>query len=212
MRKVKINTLKGFEKVRDRYYITDEGNVLSIDEKGEKQLSIKLSSPSKKSKGGYRTVCLCTSESTGKQRGYYKDLKRNIYPRICRLVALAFIPNPDNKTQVDHIDENNLNDRVNNLRWNTPKENSRHSNAKRVYCYSDRGLEKIYECGADVAIDGFNKGHALAVARGTENHHKKRVFSFKELNIQEVIQRLSKPSSIREGSRVHSSEWKQKGD
>ena len=52
MRKVKINTLKGFEKVRDRYYITDEGNVLSIDEKGEKQLSIKLSSPSKKSKGG----------------------------------------------------------------------------------------------------------------------------------------------------------------
>lgn len=197
MKKVKINTLKGFEFVSERYYITDKGIVLSIDEKGVKELSVKMSSPSVKSKGGYRTVCLCTSIPSENTKKRYINPKKNIYPRICRLVALAFIPNPLNNTQVDHIDKNKLNDNVENLRWASPKDNSRHSNAKRVYRYGDKGLEKIYDCGADVVNDGFNKGHALAVARNKENNHKGKVFSYIELEIKEVIQRLSKPSRIR---------------
>lgn len=60
---------------------------------------------------------------TFNRKGYESITIRNKKYYIHRLVAMAFIPNPDNKPEIDHIDGNPLNNHVDNLRWVTRQEN-----------------------------------------------------------------------------------------
>lgn len=55
--------------------------------------------------------------------GYYRVHIRHKMYKVHRLVAETFIPNPDNKPLVDHIDRNPSNNDVSNLRWATHQEN-----------------------------------------------------------------------------------------
>jgi len=67
---------------------------------------------------GYRDVCV------------YKNGK--LYNcNIHRLLALTFIPNPENKREIDHIDRNSLNNDISNLRWVSHGENQRNKNKKK---------------------------------------------------------------------------------
>jgi hypothetical protein len=61
-----------------------------------------------------KTVCL------------YKEGKRH-GKLVHRLVAEAFIPNPDAKPDINHIDGDSLNNNVENLEWATKSENMRHA-------------------------------------------------------------------------------------
>lgn len=55
----------------------------------------------------------------------YLGRKQNV--KAHRLVAQYFIPNPENKTQVNHIDANKKNNHIANLEWCTPGENVTHA-------------------------------------------------------------------------------------
>ena len=71
--------------------------------------------------------------SSGAQgrRAYLTYRYKNKIQLIHRLVAETFIPNPDNKPFVDHIDTNPYNNNVENLRWCTQKENNLNPNTIR---------------------------------------------------------------------------------
>lgn len=74
-----------------------------------------------------------------------KDDRSRIYPGMHRLLALAFIPNPDNKLQVNHIDGNKKNNSLSNLEWTDNWENMLHArvNGLRESSISDKVLHEI---------------------------------------------------------------------
>ena len=63
----------------------------------------------------------------GYQCVYIRIDKKRQFRLVHRLVATAFIPNPDNKAHVNHKDGNKQNNCVTNLEWNTRLENARHA-------------------------------------------------------------------------------------
>ena len=96
---------KDIEGYEGLYQISNYGNVKSLNYKGHMSEHLLSKLP-----GEYKRVIL-----------YKNKCKKTI--AIHRLVAQAFIPNPNNYPQVNHKDENKHNNCVNNLEWCTHKQN-----------------------------------------------------------------------------------------
>jgi hypothetical protein len=74
---------------------------------------------------------------------YLNDVRHNL--RLHRLLALQFLPNPNNYTIIDHIDQNRSNNSLDNLRWTTHSVNNRN----RKIILGKSGYPNIYinDCG-----------------------------------------------------------------
>lgn len=100
-------SVKGFEGL---YEVSNFGEVKSLPRNGtilKPRLLIGFIDS-----GGYQQVLLSS---------------KRVHKKIHRLVAEAFIPNPDNKPCVNHIDRIKTNNHIDNLEWCTYKENTIHS-------------------------------------------------------------------------------------
>ena len=109
---------------------------------------------------GYLTVRLC------------KD-GENRKCRVHRLVAEAFIPNPDNKPEINHRDEVKCHNHVGNLEWVTSAENANYGTrlnrisekkAKPVVCVE---LERVYKSATEAAGElGLFQGNIVRCLKG----------------------------------------------
>ena len=86
----------------DNYCVSNFGNI--------KNLKTNRILKSRNHNQGYKLISL---SKNGKVKTF----------TVHRLVAKAFLENPDNKPMIDHIDENKTNNNVKNLRWRTVAEN-----------------------------------------------------------------------------------------
>lgn len=115
--------IEGFE----RYEVSTEGKV-------KNRKTGRLLKPGTDTYGYLRVILSVNGKAVGKS--------------VHRLVAESFIPNPERKTQVNHIDEDKTNNNINNLEWMTSKENNNYGTRKdRVAAALSKPIIVIHQDG-----------------------------------------------------------------
>ena len=155
------------------YQVSDQGRVKNlertfIDKIGRERYVKECILKPGMDKGGYLRVGLCDGE------------KRKTF-KVHRLVCEAFHENPDNKPQVNHINEIKTDNRASNLEWATARENSNFgtrnerlgkARSKPVAQYAQDGeLIKVWPSTMEVERQaGFSNGNISQAANGKYKH------------------------------------------
>ena len=194
---------KDVEGYEGLYQVSTCGNVKSLPKvrrngTGTYIQKERLLKPSNTSTG-YKKVELCKD---GKRKGF----------KVHRLVAIAFIPNPDNKPEVNHIDGNKINNNIDNLEWVTSSENSIHAyetglnpNKKELdekeiiymYCELNMTMQEIAK-HFNVPIKSIKRRLEDNEIRIKTLSEQKNTFHLDELDLKELLKTKTQTQLARE--------------
>ncbi len=175
--------IEGFEGL---YEVSNTGKVRSLDRIAIRKDGVKVP---KKGKELFFTISKIDEHGHRPRASVqlWKENKAYLRP-VHRLVAKAFIPNPENKPTVNHIDGNALNNRVDNLEWATYSENQLHAfrigltipnpckfpkNSTKVRAYNpETGEEFVCDSASQMARE-LNVCHQLVSSVAKKNSERK---------------------------------------
>ena len=175
--------IEGFE---GRYEVSNLGRVRSLDRiikrdnghgVNDARVKGRILSQKLNHKGGY---CVVNINDNGRELTKY----------VHRLVAQAFIPNPDGLPEVNHKDEDKQNNCVSNLEWCTPAYNSNYGTghermmlktSKPIVAVDDSGnIVKEYPSVKAAIRDGANRGGIYACIKNPNRRHMGLHWKYKE--------------------------------
>jgi len=173
------NWIDGYENL---YKVSNYGNVKTYNWRNSKREAILKPV---KTKNGYLQVAL---QKDGKLKSF----------KVHRLVALTFLDNQFNKSQVNHIDCNKSNNKIDNLEWCTPKENTAHSIKMGTFSFqsSEKSVNRFIKRGelnggALLTDDKVREIRSKFVPRKYTRKMLALEYGVKESTIKDVIIRKS---------------------
>ena len=160
------------------YEVSNLGNVRSLD---------KMSADGRRIKGKILTHYLT-------EKGYLRCFIYDKQIKIHRLVAQAFLPNPNNYPEVNHKDENKQNNMVwvnedgsidydkSNLEWCNHSQNIRHSRGKTIIQYDSKGkfLREWKNLATIEEQLKYNKSNICNVCKGIRKTAHGFIWKYKE--------------------------------
>lgn len=140
----KWKEIKGYE---GKYIVSNYGEIVSLPRYKQNHNKKQYVQPKDilkyiNNKNGYTYVFLCNNSK-------YKNI------RLHKIVATAFIPNPKNLPQINHIDGNKQNNRVDNLEWCTASENIKHAYKMGLVKNNNKIKVKQYNIKGEL-VNSFN--------------------------------------------------------
>jgi len=163
---------KNIDGYNGKYKISNFGRVLSIKKKG---FSIHSSGRKYFYKG--KDIFLKASNKTYKCFALTKNGKTK-YFQLHRLLAKAFIPNPENKPCINHKDGNKYNNYLYNLEWCTYSENI-------IHAYKNGLMKEFLNSGELNGRSKLNNEEALTIRETYKNMDGKK--TYKRLDLGEVF-------------------------